>query len=172
MAFDYEATEADDEAVRRVAGEMTGAPLAPPSPEEQEQRAAQQELYRQQEEQWQHEREQQEAARAAQERAEWLKEHRQQEAIRQRERAHDIERQVTRRSLSDLRMAAARQDAFERDVRNSHAQSVKQQYRQTLLGELDAMINAPKPEAPDSFAARYRNNQRSGLYYVPEDNDE
>jgi hypothetical protein len=40
-----------------------------------------------------------------------------------------------------------------------------------LMGELDAMINAPKPEPVPDFKTLYRNNQRSGLYYV-EDSDE
>ena len=106
---------------------------------------------------------------AERERQQWLAEHRNQEVIRQRERAAEIDRLTTQRALSALRLSAARQDTFERDVRNSHAQSVRQQRYQTLMGELDAMINAPKP---DSFAERYRNNQRSGLYYVPEDSDE
>jgi hypothetical protein len=70
-------------------------------------------------------------------------------------------------------LAASRADNFQRDVRNSHAQSVKQQYWQTLMGNLDAMINAPKPEPVSNFANRYRQNQRSGWYYVtPEDADE
>jgi hypothetical protein len=174
--FDYTNVDTDDVTARRVASEMTGCPLAPLSPEQialrEIERETQQELYRQQEELWRHELEQKEAARAAQEKAEFLAEHRQRKIIRQQERQHQIDREVNRRGLMDLRMSAARRDAFERDVRESHAQGVRQQYRQTLLGELDAMINAPKPEVSDSFAARYRNNQRSGLYYMPEDSDE
>ena len=105
---------------------------------------------------------QREAAIAAQEAQEKVK------AVRRQE----FDRELHRRDMLDLRMAATRADNFQRDVRTAQAQSVKQQYRQTLLGELDAMINAPKPEVSDSFAARYRNNQRSGLYYMPEDSDE
>jgi hypothetical protein len=144
MAFDYEA-ETDDEAVRRVAGEMTGAPLAQLCAEEIVAREAQQEQYRQQEEQWRHEHEQQAAAKAEQERAEWLKEHRQQEAIRQRERQQQINQELHRRDMMDLRLAAARADTFQRNVETAHRNALAYQQRQTLLNNLEAMINPPEP---------------------------
>jgi hypothetical protein len=175
MAFDYEAAETDDEKVRVVAAEISGAPLAPLSPEEIALRAVEretrQELYRQQQEQRRLELEQQEAARAEQQQAEWLKEHRQQEAIRQRERSAEIDREVNRRAMFDLRAAASRADTFQRDVRNSHAQNAKAQYTNSLMAELERSINeAPLTKPSSNFATLYRENQRSGWYYVtPED---
>jgi hypothetical protein len=177
VKFDYDRPDVPDEVHRAVCAEMAGTKLQPLTDEEIAQREIEREIQRaeyaryEQETAARHERER--VARAEQERAEWLAEHRKAEAVRQRERAQEIERLTTQRSLSDLRMSAAKRDAFERDVRNSHTQGVRQQHLQRLMDEWGAMINAPKPEVSDSFAARYRNNQRSGWYYTtPEDTDE
>jgi len=89
----------------------------------------------------------------------------------QRERAHEIDRQ----SLFNLGVSAARQDAFQRNVENAHAQNVRQQYTTSLMDELNRAINElGPPTAPASgFSTLYRQNQRSGWYYVtPEDSDE
>jgi len=124
MAFDYEAAETDDETARRVAGEMTGTPLAPLSPEEvalrEIERETQRELYRQRELQVQDEYLREQAAKAEQEKAEWLAEHRKQEATRQRERQQQFDRELHRRDMLHLRMAAARADAFQRNVESAH----------------------------------------------------
>jgi hypothetical protein len=151
MAFDYEA-ETDDETARRVAAEMSGTPLAPLSPEEiaqrETERETQQALYRQQEEQWRLERQQQEAARAEQERAEFAAEHRQREAVRQRERAVEIDREVNRRSLMDLRAAALRQDTFRQSILSANAAAVRQQNISRILDDINTMANpaaAPEP---------------------------
>jgi hypothetical protein len=179
MAFDYEANEAsDDETVRGIASAMAGKPLAPLSPEEialrELERETQRELNRQREEQWRLDNQKQVAAKAEQERAEWLEEHRKQEAIRQRERAQEIDRLTTQESLRKLQMAAAHQQTFQNDVRNSHAQNVRQQQMTSLMAELDKAINefAALRKPSPNFSTLYRQNQRSGLYWVePEDSD-
>jgi hypothetical protein len=77
--------------------------------------------------------------------------------------------------MADLRLAASRADAFQRDVRTAHAQGVKQQHITSLMDALDRAINEPGPLTKPSpgFATLYRQNQRSGWYYVtPEDSDE
>ena len=77
--------------------------------------------------------------------------------------------------MLDLRLAAARQDTFQRNVENAHAQNVRQQYTTSLMDELNRAINElGPPTAPASgFSTLYRQNQRSGWYYVtPEDSDE
>jgi hypothetical protein len=72
-------------------------------------------------------------------------------------------------------VSAARQDAFAKNVENAHVQNVRQQYTNSLMSELDRAINElgpPTAPAP-GFSTLYRQNQRSGLYYVtPEDSDE
>jgi hypothetical protein len=146
--FDFE-TETDDAAVRAVAAEMSGSPLAPLSPEEialrEIERETQQELYRQHEEQWRLEHEQERAARAEQEKAEWLLEHRKQEAIRQRERQEQLTRDLHQRELRDMRFQLTQAKSWQRSVDDAANRAVRQQYRQTLMGELEAMINPPVP---------------------------
>jgi hypothetical protein len=175
-SFNYDDADAPDEVIRSVAASMSDSALKPLTDLEIAER-----------DEWRRDylaRQQQENIAADEYR---LEKEREREAVAQREaaiaaqqarekasvkRQREIDREVNRRALLNLGAAASRADTFQRDVRTSHAQNVKQQYYQTLMGELDAMINAPKPEVSDSFAARYRNNQRSGLYYVPEDSDE
>ena len=151
--FDFDdADDTPDEVVRGVAADIRAAALKELTPEEialrEVEREARLELCRQQQEQWRHEIEQKEAARVAQEQAEWLAEHRQLEAIRQRDRAAEIERLTTQRTLSALRLSAARQDTFERDVRTSHANAVRQQNISHILGEINAMANPVPPPEP------------------------
>ena len=149
MAFDYEAAEADnDDAVRAVASEMAGTALKPLDPEEIAEREIEREIRleetRQREQQWRLESERKQAAKAEQEKAEWLIEHRKQEAIRQRERSAEIGRQVRDRTLASLQVHAAGQERRQRELDNTLRQSARQQYSQTLMGELEAMINPPE----------------------------
>jgi hypothetical protein len=152
MAFDYEINQTDDEAVRRVAGEMTGAPLAPLSPEDialrEMERETQRELYRQQDEQIRRDNLLEEAAKQEAAQHEQAMAAAEARDKAQRERARDIDRQVTARSLSDLRMAAARADTFQRDVRTSHANAVRQQNISNILSEINAMANPPLSPEP------------------------
>jgi hypothetical protein len=178
MAFDFDTdVEVGYDVVRAVASEIAGGGLKPLSPEEIAQREIERETRQEQdrliEEQRRRDYERDRAAKAEAEQAEWLAEHRKQEAIRQHERAVEIDRLTTQRTLSDLQMAAARQNTFQRDVRTAHVQSVRQQYTTSLMAELDRAINEAVPLKPSpNFATLYRENQRSGWYYVePEDSD-
>jgi hypothetical protein len=64
------------------------------------------------------------------------------------ERQHQIDREVNRRGLMDLRLAAAKQDAFQRNVESADRNALAYQQRQTILSELEAMINPPQPTEP------------------------
>jgi hypothetical protein len=70
-------------------------------------------------------------------------------------------------------MAATRQDTFQHDVRTAHVQNVRQQQMTSLFAELEKAINeSALTSSEPNFATLYRENQRSGLYYVePEDSD-
>ena len=50
--------------------------------------------------------------------------------------------------MFDLRMAAAGQDAFQRNVENAQRNALAYQQRQTILSNLEAMINPPQPPEP------------------------
>jgi hypothetical protein len=157
MDFDYEAAETDDDdKVRAVAAEMSGTALKPLTPEELQQRAA-----------WRaelHERTQQERIAAEQHR---LEGERQQAEVAQREaaiaakaerdraqhvRSEQIGRMVRDRTLSDLRLHAAGQERRQRELDNAIRQSARQQYSQTIMGELEQMIAAKAPPEPEPVA--------------------
>ena len=152
MAFDYEAVEIDDEKVRAVASEMTGGGLAPLT----EQQIAEREEWRRDY-----------LAGIEQERADAerlrLVQEREREAVAQREaaiaaqqacdkalakRQHQIDLEVNRRSLMDLRMSAARQDTFRQSILNAQASAVRQQNISNILSEINAMANPPPPSEP------------------------
>jgi len=147
--FDYDAPDVPDEMHRAIVAEMSGSVLAPLSDEEIALREMEREIQRNEYQQREaeiaaaHERER--LAKAEQEQAEFLKEHRQREAIRQRERTQEIDRLTTQRALTDLRLAAARQDTFARNVENAQRNALAYQQRQTVLSHLEAMINPPEP---------------------------
>jgi len=148
-SFDYDSPDVLDEVHRAIVAEMSGSVLAPLSDEEiaqrEMEREIQQELYRQQEAEIAAAHEHERLAKAEQEQAEWLAEHRKVEAIRQRERAQEIDRLTTQRALTDLRLAAARQDTFQRNVENAQRNALAYQQHQTVLSHLEAMINPPEP---------------------------
>jgi hypothetical protein len=150
MSFDYSADDVDDEKVRAVASEMAGGGLKPISPEEIAQREIEWEIRREESRARQREmdaaHEAERLARAEQEQAEWLSEHRKQEAIRQRERSEHFTRELHQRELRDMRFQITQAKAWQRNVDDFANRAVRQQYRQTLVGELDAMINPPQPE--------------------------
>jgi hypothetical protein len=149
MAFDFDADDTSHEIVRGVANEMAGGGLKPLSEEEIALREIEREVRleetRQREEQWRLEHQQQEAAKleAAQRQAAVAAKAERDKA--QRERSGQIDRELRRREMLDLRMAAARQDSFQRNVENAHRNAVAYQQRQTILSELEAMINPPEP---------------------------
>ena len=66
----------------------------------------------------------------------------------QRERAHEIDRQVTQRSLSDLRFQSAQQTGWQQNITRAMQNQAAYQARQILLSELEAMISPPRPPEP------------------------
>jgi hypothetical protein len=180
MAFDYEQPDVPATTVADVVADIVSHGTAPPlTDEEREQRwlanEAWREQCRQRDEQRRLEHQQELAAKAEQEQAEWLLEHRKQEAIRQRERQEQLTRDLHQRELRDMRFQLTAAKSWQRSVDDAANRAVRQQYRQSIVGELDAMIAAQfaTPEPTPDFATRYRQNQRSGWYYVtPEDADE
>jgi hypothetical protein len=175
MAFDYSAVDTDDEAVRAVASEMAGKPLAPLSEEDWHARQLWREECRQREAEAEaaHAREQL-AMREAAEREAAIANAQDREKARRR-RADEIERGVRERTLSDLRLHATQQARRQTELDATLRHSARQQYTQTLMAELERAINASAPLTKPSpnLSTLYRQNQRSGLYYVmPEDSDE
>jgi hypothetical protein len=177
--FNYDADDAPDDIVRGVAAEILGGSLRPLTDAEIAEREewrrdylARIEQERIADEQHRLERERQREAVAL--RQATIAAHQGHEKARA-ERQHQFDRELRRRDMLDLRMAAARQDAFQRKVEDSHIQNARQQYTTSLMAELDRAINElGPPTAPASgFSTLYRNNQRSGWYYTtPEDSDE
>jgi hypothetical protein len=171
MAFDFDAAEADDndEQIRAVVAEISGTALKTPTPEEIAQREAERYSRReeniQREAQWrlEHEREQAAKQEAAQrERAIAAQEAREKA---QRKRLADIERGVQSYALNALQLHAKGQERRQAHLDNALQQSARQQITTTLMEQLERELSTPKAE-PDNFAARYRQNQRSGLYYT------
>jgi hypothetical protein len=167
MAFDYTDVDTDDEAVRAVASEMAGKPLAPLSEEDWHARQLWREECRQREA----------AAEAAHERDLAVKREaaeRERAAANaqarekaQRERTAEIERGVRERTLSDLRLHAVGQERRQRELDNALRQSARQQSTNSLMAELERAINesAPLTKPAPNFSKLYRENQRSGWYY-------
>jgi len=147
--FNYDADDTPDEVIRGVAAEMAGQPLAALSPEDGAARELEREVQRWE---WQqreseiaadHERER--LAKAQAEQAEFLKEHREREALRREARQREIDRETIRLGLLNLQRSAARQDTFVRNVENAQRNALAYQQRQTILSNLEAMINPPEP---------------------------
>ena len=177
--FNYDADDTPDDVVRSVAASMSDTALKPLTDveiaereewrrehlvrmEEERRQSEQHRLEREREREAVAQREAAAAAQLARERA-------------RAERQHQFDRELRRRDMLDLRMAAARQDAFAKKVEDSHIQAARQQYTASLMAELDRAINeaVPLTKPSPSFSTLYRQNQRSGLFYTtPEDSDE
>jgi hypothetical protein len=148
MAFDYEAADTDDETVRAVASEMAGGGLAPLT---EQQIAERQEWLAEHRSRQEQERIAAEQHRLAQEREREAAAQRAAKAERekaQRERAHEIDRQVTQRSLSDLRFQSAQQTGWQRDITRAMQNQAAYQARHTLLNQLESMLTPPAEPEP------------------------
>jgi hypothetical protein len=150
--FNYDADDTPDEVVRGVAADIGGRGLRPLTPDEIAER-----------EEWRREylaRQEQERLAAEEYR---LAQEREREAVAQREaaiasqragekaraeRQQQFDRELRRRDMLDLRMAAARADTFQRNVENAHRNALAYQHRQTLLNELEQMISPPAVPEP------------------------
>jgi hypothetical protein len=155
MDFSYD-TETDYEKVQAVAAEMMGSCGLKPLTDEE---IAEREIWRAEHRAWieqeriaseQHRRvrERQLAEVAQRERAIAARAERERA---QRERAHEIDRQVTQRSLSDLRLQSAQQTGWQRDITRAMQNQAAYQARETILSQLsqlEQMINPPTEPEP------------------------
>ena len=108
---------------------------------------------------------------AAQRQAATVQQEEQRRARRQRE--DEISRQVRDRELRDLRLKVTKQEWWKNQVEAATRNVARQEYN-SLMAELEKAINAqsaPLTKPSPNFATLYRQNQRSGWYYV-EDSDE
>ena len=148
IKFDYDA-DTPDEKIRAVVAEISGTPLKPLSEYERLQR----QLWRDEQaflaEQRRAERERLEAQRAEAERAEAAIERAEANRKARIERAAEIERQTREIELRDLQSRVRSHQAWQSGVQNAVRKNIADQYRNTLMGELDAMINPPPPPPPE-----------------------
>jgi len=147
MAFDYDATDTPDEVVSAVAAEMSSGGLKEESDEERDKRFLANQAWREE----QRRRDEQHRLAYQQERKAKAEADRREAAIaaaavreqEQRKRSVRIERDVRDRELANLRLQSAQQAAWQRHVEQAAHNAVAQQYRDTLMGELEALINPP-----------------------------
>jgi hypothetical protein len=151
-SFNYDAADTPDEIVRGVAAAMSDSALKPLTDLEiaerdewrrdflarQEQERADAERHRLERERQQAEVARREAAIAAQAEREKA----------QAARTKQIDRELRRRDMFDLRMAAARQDAFQRNVENAQRNAVRQQNISRILDDINTMANPPPLPKP------------------------
>ena len=108
------------------------------------------------------------------------------ERLWQRRRDHGLPPQIERvalrklmqlarsRELRDLRLKVTKQEWWKNQVEAATRNVARQEYNNSLMAELEKAINAqsaPLTKPSPNFATLYRQNQRSGWYYV-EDSDE
>jgi hypothetical protein len=67
-----------------------------------------------------------------------------------REIRERLAREAHERDMTSLRIKVAQGEGWRVNVENAARNTVAQQYRQTLMGELDAMINPPQPSSKPS----------------------
>jgi len=150
--FDLNSPDVPDDVIRSIANEMSGGGLKPLSDQERleweawraqqlEQRALADERRRLEHEERRAEAEAQALHEAALERAELNRKQRLQ-------RSADIERQTRELELRDLQSRVRSHQVWQTGVQNAVRNQLADQYRQTLMGELDALVNPPQPIAP------------------------
>ena len=141
------------EAVASVADEIRGhGKLAPLSDEEREQRRMEQQIW--------HERQ---AWLAEKRRTDWERQQAEAEEVARREQAAianetarkarlarnaEIDRQVRQREMADLRMKVTQQGWWQTRVDAAANAANRQRYNETLMGQLDALINPPPEPEP------------------------
>jgi hypothetical protein len=176
MSFDYDkAEDTSDEVVRGVAAEMSDSALKPLTDAEIAEREEWLAEHRARVEQERLAAEQHRLDRERQRASEEAKAARARQQLAQLERTAEINGKVRDRTLSDLRLHAAGQERRQRELDNALRHNAQQQATTTLMAELDRAINesAPLTKPSPNFSTLYRQNQRSGWFYVtPEDSDE
>jgi hypothetical protein len=144
----------DPEAVAAVADEIRGHGKLPPlSDEEREQRALEKRIWHEQQ-QWLAERRRMERERHEAELADTAR--REQAAIATETarkarlaRQAEIDRQVRQRDMADLRMRVTQQGWWQQKVDLAANIAARQRYNETIMGQLDAMINPPALPEPE-----------------------
>jgi hypothetical protein len=149
--FDYDSASVPDTAVADVVADIYSTGKLPPlSDAEREQRRIEKEIWRwecQQREEgraFERERQQQELEAAARHEAALEQQEANRKArlaLQERQRERDREQQ-----LVGLSIRARQQEVWASNVENAARIGLAQRYRNTLMGELDAMINLPQPE--------------------------
>jgi hypothetical protein len=140
----------DPEAVAAVADEIRGHGKLPPlSDEEREQRRLEQQIWREQQ-QW----------LAEKRRIEWERQQAEAEEVAKREQAaaatetarearlarqQEIDRLVREKELRSLRLEVSRQSWWQNQVEAATRNAARQQYTNSLMGELEKMLAPPAP---------------------------
>jgi hypothetical protein len=150
MLFDYDQPDVPATALADVVAEIKSHGIAPElSPEELEQRwlanEAWREQCRQRDEQRRLEYQQEQAAKAEAEAAIAAQEAREKAKIAARERSEQFTRELHQRELRDMRFQLTQAKSWQRGVERAARNTVAYQQRQTLMNELEAMINPPAP---------------------------
>lgn len=142
MTFDYNDTEVSDDVVRAVSQEMAGGTLPPLTDEDLAEREVWRAYLRQRDHEMQLERERARAAK--QEAANQLARAEHKRAMDERAKA-TIER-IRERQSADLERRVRQQELWQQSAEQAAYNAARQHYRQTLMAELDAMINPPQPQ--------------------------
>jgi hypothetical protein len=143
----------DPEAVAAVADEIRGhGKLLPLSNEQREQRALEKRIWHEQQ-QWlaerrRIERERQQAETEAAARHEAALEQAEQNRKSRQERHAQIEREFRERELRSLRMEMTKTQWWQTRVDAAANAVARQRYNETLMGQLDALINPPSRAEP------------------------
>ena len=148
MTFDDEADDVSPDVIRSVAAEISGGGLQPLSDEEKLQRQIEWQNRREEEEFWRIERERERAGKEMEERRSLALAAEREAHKASLERQREIDRQVTQRSLSDLRLQSAQQSGWQRDVTRAMQNQAAYQARHTLLNELESMLTPPPLPEP------------------------
>jgi hypothetical protein len=149
--FDYTATDTPSDVVLSVADAIRADyRLAPLTDEQKLQRRIDQEIWREQQalasERRAFEYQERQAEAEAIARAEQAAEIAEANRKRTLERQEQIARQVQQREMADLRLKVQSHSGWQSGVQRAVRQNLADQYRNTLMGELDAMINPPPPQ--------------------------
>jgi hypothetical protein len=168
--FDYDSPAVPDTAVADVAADIKSHGKLPPlSDEEREQRRIEKEIWRwecqQREEERAFERERQQAEVESAARAEAAIERAEANRRARLQRQAEIDRQVQRTELADLKFQVRSHQVWQTGVQNAVRQTIADPYRNTLMGELDAMINPPQPPPEPEVIEVEQPAEETGLDY-------
>jgi hypothetical protein len=153
--FDYDSPSVPDTAVADVVAAIRSHGQLPPlSDEGREQRRIANELYRrkcqQREEQRAFEYRERQAEGEAIARAEQAAEIAEANRKRTLERQAQIDKAANQSALADLQFRVRSHQVWQTGVQNAVRNQMAEQYRHTLMGELDALVSPTQPQPPDT----------------------